>query len=334
MNMPGRTYQASPTSKYRYSINGQEKESELNENITTAEYWEYDSRIGRRWNPDPVVNISESRYATFGNNPVYYSDPNGDFKTEAGAKWYKFWHGGKVSQCTSGTRAGEWRVSRKATDSELAKEEEQRKANPDQVIVTGYYTYGNNSIVDRVAVWVNSVEFTSQSNLEVTVGVQAGVNVKVNSFINLKAEGGILVNKLLDVKADAYHMERAKISYGFEVGEDHNYLQKNFVNIGLEAGIPKTVLTGNLGYDYVETEKYYNGYYGPITVDTETSQGWNGNLKLSKFKSKDTGPVITNKPSAKVGVNTEKKFYGLDVSASVRLIFGVKGQFKIGFQKK
>jgi hypothetical protein len=38
--------------------------------------------------------------------------------------------------------------------------------------------------------------------------------------------------------------------------------------------------------------------------------------------------------SAKAGVNTEKKFYGLDVGASAKLIFGVKIQFKIGFQKK
>jgi hypothetical protein len=36
----------------------------------------------------------------------------------------------------------------------------------------------------------------------------------------------------------------------------------------------------------------------------------------------------------KAGVNTEKKFYGLDVSAGAKLIFGVKVQFKIGFQKK
>jgi hypothetical protein len=78
MTMPGRKYQASPTSKYRYSINGQEKESELNENITTAEYWEYDSRIVRRWNTDPVVKAEESPYMCFSGNPIWLSDPNGD----------------------------------------------------------------------------------------------------------------------------------------------------------------------------------------------------------------------------------------------------------------
>lgn len=76
--LPGRKYQASPTSKYRYSINGQEKESELNENITTAQYWEYDSRIVRRWNVDPKPNTSISPYNCFAGNPVWFSDRMGD----------------------------------------------------------------------------------------------------------------------------------------------------------------------------------------------------------------------------------------------------------------
>jgi len=78
MLMPGRNYKFISNSKYRYSINGQEKESELNENITTALYWEYDSRIVRRWNVDPKPNVSESGYATFGNNPIWFVDVKGD----------------------------------------------------------------------------------------------------------------------------------------------------------------------------------------------------------------------------------------------------------------
>ena len=77
MYLPGRKYQATTSSQYRYSINGQEKENELNENITTAEYWEYDSRIGRRWNVDPVQKEYESPYAVFGNNPIWNIDPDG-----------------------------------------------------------------------------------------------------------------------------------------------------------------------------------------------------------------------------------------------------------------
>jgi len=34
--------------------------------------------VGRRWNLDPRPNVSIGPYATFGNNPIYNSDPLGD----------------------------------------------------------------------------------------------------------------------------------------------------------------------------------------------------------------------------------------------------------------
>ena len=77
MIMPERKYSAN-TTKYRYSINGQEKDIELNENITTAEYWEYDSRIGRRWNVDPKPTVGSSPYCVFSSNPIFYVDRMGD----------------------------------------------------------------------------------------------------------------------------------------------------------------------------------------------------------------------------------------------------------------
>jgi hypothetical protein len=49
-----------------------------NGNSYTAEYWQYDSRLGRRWNLDPKPNPSISYYACFGNNPILITDINGD----------------------------------------------------------------------------------------------------------------------------------------------------------------------------------------------------------------------------------------------------------------
>jgi hypothetical protein len=80
--MPGRIYQATPTSKYRYSINGQETTPEIAPNTTTALFWEYDSRIVKRWNVDPILKPWESPYAAFGNNPIRMVDPNG-------SDWYE-----------------------------------------------------------------------------------------------------------------------------------------------------------------------------------------------------------------------------------------------------
>jgi RHS repeat-associated protein len=78
MLMPGRKYSSS-SSSYRYGFNGQEKSDEIFEGSTTAEYWEYDSRICRRWNMDPDATADESPYAVNRNNPITYSDPDGDF---------------------------------------------------------------------------------------------------------------------------------------------------------------------------------------------------------------------------------------------------------------
>ena len=78
MLQPGRKYQATTSSRYRFSINGQEKESDINENITSALYWEYDSRVVRRWNRDPKSLISVSPYSAFLNNPIVFVDPLGD----------------------------------------------------------------------------------------------------------------------------------------------------------------------------------------------------------------------------------------------------------------
>ena len=66
-------------SPYRFGFGGQEADNEMHgdANTYTADYWEYDARLGRRWNVDPVVKPWESSYAAFGNNPIYYNDPNG-----------------------------------------------------------------------------------------------------------------------------------------------------------------------------------------------------------------------------------------------------------------
>jgi RHS repeat-associated protein len=50
----------------------------------TAEYWEYDARIGRRWNVDPIGKAYESPYACFSNNPISYTDPKGNVATGVG----------------------------------------------------------------------------------------------------------------------------------------------------------------------------------------------------------------------------------------------------------
>jgi hypothetical protein len=75
MVMPERCFS---NDKYRWGFNGQEHDRELNPSITTAEFWEYDGRLGRRWNLDPKPNIALSGYSVLENNPIVKLDVEGD----------------------------------------------------------------------------------------------------------------------------------------------------------------------------------------------------------------------------------------------------------------
>ena len=72
MTESGRSYDA-----YRYGFNSQENVPELGEGHTTALYWEYDGRLGRRWNLDPISKEYESNYSVLGNSPLYAIDVYG-----------------------------------------------------------------------------------------------------------------------------------------------------------------------------------------------------------------------------------------------------------------
>jgi len=64
---------------YRYGFGNFEKDDEIagEGNSYTAEFWQYDSRLGRRWNIDPVVKHDQSGYSAFANNPIWFSDAEG-----------------------------------------------------------------------------------------------------------------------------------------------------------------------------------------------------------------------------------------------------------------
>jgi hypothetical protein len=66
-------------------MNGQENDDEItgkHGSHTSAEYWEYDTRLGRRWNLDIINQVSISDYACFRNNPIVNADPNGAEATD------------------------------------------------------------------------------------------------------------------------------------------------------------------------------------------------------------------------------------------------------------
>jgi YD repeat-containing protein len=80
MIMNGRSLQAGDTSNYRYGYNNQVKDDEVygKGNLNSALFWEYDTRLARRWNVDPKPTIGISPYAAFSGNPILFSDVLGD----------------------------------------------------------------------------------------------------------------------------------------------------------------------------------------------------------------------------------------------------------------
>jgi len=78
MMMVGRNWETG--SEYRFGFNTQEQDDEVygNGNLNTAMFWEYDTRLGRRWNRDVIKKPWLSPYATFFNNPIFYSDIKGN----------------------------------------------------------------------------------------------------------------------------------------------------------------------------------------------------------------------------------------------------------------
>ncbi|MBS1512975.1 MAG: LysM peptidoglycan-binding domain-containing protein [Bacteroidetes bacterium] len=102
MVLPGRKYSAG--SGYKYGFNGQEKEKEINDNIITAEFWEYETRIARRWNIDPVIKTYESPCSTFENCPLYIMD-----------------HNGADSTLASGSNSWQWKIEKLDTYKSIVK---------------------------------------------------------------------------------------------------------------------------------------------------------------------------------------------------------------------
>ena len=68
--------------------------------------------MGTRWSLDPKPTVGISDYAVNANNPIYYTDPLGDFRTKFGANVYKFFHGGTVHEDTYGQHKGEFFVEK------------------------------------------------------------------------------------------------------------------------------------------------------------------------------------------------------------------------------
>ena len=66
---------------YPFAFNGMLKDNDvdgIDGDSYTADFWEYDPRLGRRWNLDPIPIPFLSNYLCFGNDPIWHSDKLGN----------------------------------------------------------------------------------------------------------------------------------------------------------------------------------------------------------------------------------------------------------------
>jgi hypothetical protein len=123
MSMPGRSYNFT---NYRYGFGSQEKSYKIDAggNSVSAEFWQFDTRIGRRWNVDPLANEAPgwTPYRGFYNNPIRYADPNGAKEYESreafekanpGKKWDKDRGQGDWLKADREWNSGTWQSANK-----------------------------------------------------------------------------------------------------------------------------------------------------------------------------------------------------------------------------
>lgn len=110
--------------EYRFGFQGQEMDNDINEtigNYYTAQFWENDARVARRWNLDTKGTPWESSYAVFKSNPISFVDILGDTATVAeaiGMENFTYSLREGYNGPISGETLGGWKASYMASDRE------------------------------------------------------------------------------------------------------------------------------------------------------------------------------------------------------------------------
>jgi len=226
---------------YRYGFNGQEKDDEVSGagNTMTAEYWEYDTRLGRRWNLDPKPTVGISDYAAFGLNPILNNDPKGDFKTKFGAYLYKAFHGGTVLRNTTegDVRSGQYYVQKISNNKPNA---------PTQDPKTGITTLGEVEVTPEHYDWgandkkvINGIERFGE-NAE-----KFGKNTKNVGLAATTAGVGTLNAPLTEAGAATYAIGAGIETTGTAAGIVADIANENYVGAAIKAvGVIISTVTG------------------------------------------------------------------------------------------
>ncbi len=201
MGMPGRKMFLE---YYRFSYNGQERLTDLSlaNDHTTALFWEYDTKLAKRWNLDPKLKTWESGYCVLGGNPVSNLDPLGDewFKDKSGTRQFS-------PEINSRTKLGEGEVYIGATDIEETKR--------------GIVNYRNDG----------SILYSNQTDAYNRIWY----NSKANSNGKEKEQFGIIMAKSVlvtpDYKNESTESSPVQYGYKFEGGKILDPVSNSYLTV-------------------------------------------------------------------------------------------------------
>jgi RHS repeat-associated protein len=326
LGMKGRTWSDTTGYKPRYGFNGQEKVDEIAPGHYTAEFWEYNSKIGRRWNIDPITYPWQSTYSCFNNNPIFFIDPLGlqgedpkKSRTYRRAESYAYKVKGEVSVHDDNS------ITVGYTDKDGATTIVAFNKTRGDKVFEFYKSIGN---------WFKDATFTGSLTGKVDFGAQGRLSgtlwgAKANVDLNV-AKVNLFTGKL-DNK-DFWSHEY--------IGGNKGTLVTNSLGASIE--VPVNTPWGNLGVGgMVEQSQRIDGNLG--SNDYKTDYGVYAIVPVLQPKSfKQVKDGMTQQGMAAMGAKSpsvstkegkQKDFYGVDVGVGVAFLLGVDLNLKVGFKK-
>lgn len=217
-------------------MNTQERETELGEGVTSAEFWVYDGKLGRRWNLDPIDQLFNSNYSTNGNNPIFFCDILGNIfgKGKEHVEEYKSVLKSKVAA----SRQEQEKIQKKI-DNRIQK---QLKKNPEFNIdkdkkITEWrqnlasedkYQQGIQAIFDELEVleksaWTYDIEIAGQSSVPVGSGGKIMHDMSDDHIKVVLSEAMDFIEAISHELKHAYQFETRKLAFRHEGGSTLSY---------------------------------------------------------------------------------------------------------------
>lgn len=217
------------TRRCRFGFNGQERDNSVygEGNAYTAAFWEYDPRLGRRWNMDPKANFYQSPYTCLRNNPIKLVDPYGDEI-----------QGDKAAFEKAKTSANEKLTKVKNEITDINKKIEEAKAKNEN---TGVLEKKKLKLEQKQKEWEGVLqEYSALENSKQVYNIITGVkngpvfndlpagaggvtrfnkNTGAVDILIVDRQGGSDLEELVHELKHAYQFENGQISFNYETGK-------------------------------------------------------------------------------------------------------------------